>query len=350
MYSIKLRRLLITLAVLVCVAGIAVFAMLRFAHTPLDLTHAEKTISIPKGMHVPSMMRLLEQQRILTPLQTIQMRLWIRFCNADKKIKAGTYLLPNALTPDQIMKKLVDGDVVQFAVTIIEGQTTQDFFEKLKQNPAVVKTVLDLPPQEILAALNAPYTHLEGLFFPDTYFFPDGTTDLVLLKMAYDTMQRHLQTAWAQRSSQSILKTPYEALIMASIIEKEGRFHQEHAQISGVFHRRLAKKMRLQADPTVLYGFGDNRKDLNKADLKFNHPYNTYVHHALPPTPIALPGLHAIKAAVQPDTGNALYFVAKGDGSHHFSDTLTEHNRAVLQYQILKQEVIKKDVVKEDTQ
>src|SRR5690606_8403771 len=111
---------------------------------------------IPKGMHVPSMMRLFAQQRILTPLQTIQMRLWIRFCKADKKIKAGTYLLPNALTPDQIMKKLVDGDVVQFAVTIIEGQTTQDFFEKLKQNPAVVKTVLDSPPQEVLAALNAP--------------------------------------------------------------------------------------------------------------------------------------------------------------------------------------------------
>lgn len=186
-----------------------------------------------------------------------------------------------------------------------------------------------------MAELGAPDRDPEGQFAPDTYFFPRGTSDLAILEQAYDRMQTELETVWRERSPTAAVETPYEALILASIIEKETGLASERRQISGVFNRRLQRGMRLQTDPTVIYGLGaDFDGNLRRADLSRDTPYNTYTRRGLPPTPIALPGLDALRAAVDPDDGSALYFVATGspDGSHTFSATLEEHNRAVAAY------------------
>lgn len=307
---------------------------LRFVHAPLMLGNTPQTLSIKRGMTVKGVAKLLEEQKILSNIQAKQFLLWVKINKVDKKLKAGTYLLSGQMTPDQLMNKLVIGDVAQYAITIIEGQTFADFLEKLKSHPAVFQTLGNISETEMLALLNIPYPHLEGVFFPDTYYFSDQTKDITLLKLAYQTMQRNLETAWERRSDELAIRTPYEALILASIIEKEGQLSVERPLISGVFHRRLAKKMRLQADPTVLYGLGNKTKNITKADLKADNPFNTYVYPDLPPSPIALPGLDAIEAALHPDKSEALYFVAKGDGTHYFSVNLDEHNKAVQKYQL----------------
>lgn len=327
------RNLALAFIAMAFLAILATYVLLRFAYSPLSLNQNEHTISIQKGMSVRSVLNMLQKESILTPFQVKQFFLWIKFHGVEKSIKAGTYLLEAQVTPDQLMRKLVEGDVVQYALTIIEGHTAEDLLGQLQAHPAIVKTLTTLSEKEILRLLETDYPALEGIFFPDTYYFPAQTKDITVLKMAYQTMQQHLKRAWQHRGEPLAVKTPYEALILASIIEKEGQLHEEHSQISGVFHRRLFKKMRLQADPTVLYGLPIKPKEISKNDLKNEHPYNTYVHHHLPPTPIALPGLKAIKAALNPDDGQALYFVAKGDGSHYFSDTLEAHNKAVKKYQ-----------------
>lgn len=307
--------------------------LLHFVYTPLPLLH-QHTVSISKGMTVRSVLNLLQAQQVLDAGQAKQFFLWVKINRAEKKIKAGTYVLSGPLTADQLLNKLIRGDVVQQSLTIIEGQRVQEFLEKLKQHPMVEQTIGALSEEEILALLQAPYPYLEGIFFPDTYYFSDRTKDTVLLQLAYDTMQQHLAKAWDKRADNLVLKTPYEALILASIIEKEGQLRTEQPMISGVFHRRLLKKMRLQSDPTVIYGLSDKNKTLTRSDLKIDHPFNTYVHRNLPPSPIALPGLSAIDAALHPDDSETLYFVARGDssGSHVFSNTLEEHNQAVSQY------------------
>jgi UPF0755 protein len=189
-----------------------------------------------------------------------------------------------------------------------------------------------------MARLGYPGEHPEGRFFPDTYHFPNGTTDLDFLQRAYQTMQRRLQAAWEQRQPALILQSPYQALTLASIVEKETALASERAQVAGVFIRRLQKNMRLQTDPTVIYGLGAQFDgNLRRADLERDTPYNTYTRSGLPPTPIALPGAASLAAAVNPADGDALYFVAKGDGSHAFSDSLRQHNQAVQQYQLGQQ-------------
>ncbi|MGE4349527.1 MAG: endolytic transglycosylase MltG [Candidatus Berkiella sp.] len=327
----KITAICLTIIVSLC---LATYIELRFAHAPLMLGNVEHTLNIKRGMSVKSVAALLKEKNILSGIQSKQFLLWVKVNKADKKLKAGTYLLSGKLTPDQLMNKLIIGDVAQYAITIIEGQTVSDFLEKLKQHPAIFQTVEKLNEKEILALLEAPYPYLEGIFFPDTYYFPAQTQDITLLKLAYQTMQRHLTKAWEKRAETLAVHTPYEALILASIIEKEGQLSVERPLISGVFHRRLAKKMRLQADPTVLYALGNKTKNITKADLKMDNPFNTYVYPHLPPSPIALPGLDAIEAALHPDDSEALYFVAKGDGSHYFSANLNEHNKAVQKYQL----------------
>jgi UPF0755 protein len=228
---------------------------------------------------------------------------------------------------------LVEGRGVMYPLTIVEGWRFADLLGALRAHPAVVP--LGLAAEEIMAELGSPGLHPEGQFLPDTYVFPKGTTELVVLRSAHEALRAALDAAWLGRAAQTVLADPYSALILASIIEKETALPAERAKISGVFQQRLARGMRLQTDPTVIYGLGENFDgNLRRRDLARDTPYNTYTRRGLPPTPIALPSSASIEAAVNPELTDALYFVATGepDGSHRFSATVDEHNAAVREY------------------
>ena len=252
-------------------------------------------------------------------------------------IKAGEYELLPGLMPEALFALFVSGKTVSYSITLIEGWSFRQMMAEIEAHPVLQQTLSGLSPEAIMQKLGHEDEHPEGRFFPDTYSFQRNTTDLELLRRAYDRMSRILQDAWAERDENIQLKSPYEALILASIVEKETGAASERAEISGVFSRRLRKGMKLQTDPTVIYGMGDRYKgNIRRKDLKEDTPYNTYVHTGLPPTPICMPGADAIAAAVKPKAGKSLYFVAKGDGSHQFSDTLRQHNNAVRKYQLKK--------------
>ncbi len=255
--------------------------------------------------------------------------------NFSRQIKAGQYYFPVTPTPVELLEKLVRGEVVQYRLTIPEGWTFKQMLEAMRKHSRISATLNNLADEAIMRSLGYPEKHPEGLFYPDTYIFPDKITDIELLRRAYSTMQKVIEEEWQNRSDSIEVKTPYEALILASIVEKETGVQHERARIAGVFSRRLKKGMRLQTDPTVIYGMGSEFKgNIRHRDLRKDTPYNTYTRFGLPPTPIALPGRAAIRAALHPKKGNTLYFVAKGDGSHQFSVTLKEHNRAVARYQL----------------
>lgn len=257
---------------------------------------------------------------------------YARLTGAATRIHAGEYAIDPGTTPVRLLDKLVAGDVLMHQLTIVEGWRFSDLLRTVRGHSAIRPT--ELGEDEIMDALGKPDSHPEGQFLPDTYAFPRGTPDIELLEWAHRSLEERLQEAWARRSADVQISTPYEALILASIIEKETALETERRLISGVFHERLRRDMRLQTDPTVIYGLGDGFDgDLRRRDLSADTPYNTYTRRGLPPTPIALPGAAAIDAAVDPEAG-ALYFVATGlpDGSHYFSSTLEEHNRAVERY------------------
>lgn len=250
------------------------------------------------------------------------------------QIKAGGYLFEASTSPWELLRKLTQGETLLGKITIIEGWTFRQMREALDQNPRLRNDTKGMSDAELLTALGIEATHPEGLFFPDTYYFEHGSSDKALLLRAYHQMQQVLEEAWRDRPPGLPYKSPYELLIMASIIEKETAAPEERSLIAAVFLNRLRLGMRLQTDPTVIYGMGDRFDgNLRKADLITDTPYNTYTRAGLPPTPIALPGAASIRAAINPEASRALYFVSKGDGRHHFSSTLEEHNRAVARYQ-----------------
>jgi UPF0755 protein len=253
-----------------------------------------------------------------------------RIRGSATRIHAGEYLLESGLTAITLLEKLNRGNVYLHQFTIIEGWRFQDMLEQLRQHPAIVAG--DDSGTAIMTALGYPELDPEGQFLPDTYSFPDGTRDVALLRWANTALQSELDTAWANRADNGAIRSAYEGLILASIIEKETALTSERGLISGVMHERLRRGMRLQTDPTVIYGIGDNFDgNLTRAHLERDTPYNTYTRSGLPPTPIALDGAAAIRAAFEPVDSGALYFVATGnpDGSHAFSQTLEEHNAAV---------------------
>jgi len=255
---------------------------------------------------------------------------------ADKTaVQAGEYLFASGTSVLKLLKQLQDGDVRRYSVTLVEGWTFQQALDHLHRQEKIKSLLKDLSQSEQLQQLALQEAHPEGWFFPDTYSYTAQTTDVELLQQAYRKMQSILTKEWKQRAKNLPYETPYQALIMASIVERETAQPSERQQIAGVFVRRLQKKMRLQTDPTVIYGLGPAFDgNIRRKHLSQTTPYNTYVIDGLPPTPIALPGRDSLHAALHPDDSGALYFVAKGDGSHHFSETLEEHNRAVRQYQI----------------
>lgn len=260
---------------------------------------------------------------------------WVaRLSGKGTALKAGNYALEAALTPWDLLQKLTKGDVTQNEVKFIEGWTFQQMRQALDRAPGLQHETQGLSAGEIMARLGFPDQHPEGRFFPDTYFFSSGMSDLAILARAHKLMQTQLEGAWRDRAPNLPYATPDEALIMASIVEKETGQASERPMIAGVFVNRLRIGMLLQTDPTVIYGLGESFDgNLRRSDLLTDTPYNTYTRGGLPPTPIAMPGLGALQAALQPAETKALYFVARGNGSHQFSSTLAQHNQAVNRYQ-----------------
>jgi UPF0755 protein len=258
----------------------------------------------------------------------------VRLLGRASQIKAGSYLLEHPVTPLELLEVLAKGEVIPQQVSVIEGWTFKQLRATLDAEPDLKHDTAGLSDAEVLQRIGATEAHPEGLFFPDTYNFAAGSSDLAVLKRAYQSMQQHLQEGWAGREAGLPLKSPYQALILASIVEKETGTPEDRPMIAGVFINRLRKGMLLQTDPTVIYGLGSKFDgNLRKRDLLADTPYNTYTRAGLTPTPIALPGLAALQATLHPAQTDALYFVARGDGSSHFSGSLNEHNRAVNKYQ-----------------
>jgi UPF0755 protein len=297
---------------------------------------AARTYTIEAGDSLAKVARELKAEGVIEYPQVWQ---WYgRYTKAAARIKAGEYSLEANLSPQQLLDVFVGGEVVLHRVTLIEGSRSRDAM-RLLQDEALL-TALDCEDLQacVTEALELEqYASLEGLFFADTYAFSRGTGALDVLRMASDRLQQVLAQEWERRAKDLPYESAYEALIMASIIEKETAVPSERAEIAGVFVRRLKKGMRLQTDPTVIYGLGDAYDgNIRSRDLKADNAYNTYRIHGLPPTPIALVGREAIHAALHPADGKALFFVARGDGTHVFSETLAQHNRAVQQYQVRK--------------
>jgi len=290
-------------------------------------------IEVEPGASVRSVLAKLESGGTLRNARAVAW--YLRLQRRKPRMQSGAYELPAHASPAQILALFEEGKVILEQVTVVEGATFADFLEALEQHPRVAHTLRGKSPAEIMAALGHPGLAPEGEFFPDTYRFAANTTDAAILALAYDSMQRALAAAWQVRSPDLPIATPYEALILASVIEKEAALERERALIAGVFVNRLRKGMRLQSDPTVIYGLGEHYDGtIHTRDLLRDNAYNTYTREGLPPTPIALPGRESLLAAVRPAGTAALYFVATGlgDGAHHFSSTLEEHNSAVQTY------------------
>lgn len=267
-------------------------------------------------------------------MQPPEFEVLARVLRRERAIKAGNYFFAQAPTPLELLEKLTRGDVLQAEIRLIEGWTFAQFRAELNASPDLRHDTKGLDDAEILKRLQVSETHPEGLFFPDTYLFAKGSSDLNVLRRAYRAQQRHLKAEWEARSPNVPYATPYEALIMASIVEKETGRPQERDMVAGVLVNRLRIGMRLQVDPTVIYGLGAAFDgNLKKAHLLEDGPYNTYTRAGLPPTPIAMPGVASLHAALQPAKTDALYYVSRGDGSSHFSKSIEEHNRAVSKYQ-----------------
>jgi UPF0755 protein len=309
--------------------------LVYYAISPLKLQPNSQEINIQSGSGLKSIANQLVAQGVLKePWRFILIG---KLLQKEQFLQAGSYTLNKNISPYQLLLSLNHGKTTQGSITFIEGRTFEQMRQKLAINDAVKQTIAGLPEPEILKLIGSPHSVAEGLFFPDTFYFDRNTTDINLLKISYNAMQSKLEKAWQGRDQGLPYKTSYQALIMASIIEKETGKASERPMIAGVFLNRLRIGMRLQTDPTVIYGMGLRFDgNIRKKDLAIDTPYNTYTRSGLPPTPIAMPGLAAIEAALHPANTKALYFVGKGDGSHAFSNSLDEHNRAVAKYQLKK--------------
>lgn len=305
----------------------------RLWQAPLNIPETGYRLQVERGASLRGVAQSLAQDGVLAHPELLV--LFGRLEGSDARIKLGEYALSPDLTGPELLRLLEEGRVVQYQVTLPEGITLAQALQRLSRAEGLTR-VLAGPDDPRLAALVTPYPHPEGLFFPDSYQFTRGDSDLDILERAHRRMREVLGAEWAAKADGLPLETPYEALILASIVERETGLVEERKTIAGVFVRRLQKRMRLQTDPTVIYGLGAGFDgNLRRVHLNDDaNPYNTYRHHGLPPTPIALPGRAAINAALHPADGNALYFVARGDGGHAFSATLAEHNQAVRKYQL----------------
>ncbi|MFT7674964.1 MAG: UPF0755 protein [Gammaproteobacteria bacterium] len=328
------KKLFLTgLSLLILFTTILGVKLYIFQHESLNLASKDQTFLIKSGSNIKSIAENLTQQKVINdPWLFI---LLARLRGLETKVRAGEFHLEKAKTPDKLLDLFSRGVSVQYRFTVIEGWTFRQFLTELQKVDELDHRINHLSDQDIMTTLGFEGQHPEGLFFPDTYRFPKGTSDVDFLHRSYRLMNKHLNREWKSRDNDLPLNSPYEALILASIIERETGVPEERPLIAGVFVNRLRKNMRLQTDPTVIYGLGDEFDgNIRFKDLRTDTPYNTYTRKGLTPTPIALPGLKSIQAALHPEKTKAIYFVAKGDGSHYFSETLEEHNRAVRKYQL----------------
>lgn len=328
MKTIKELALWVTFLLLIA-AGLFAY----YARTPIPLEHTPVEFALKQGSSLKSAAHQIQQAGGL------KSEWWFvllgRTLGKATQIKPGNYQLEHEVTPLQLLNMISKGQVATSSLTIIEGTTFKELRDTLNADLTLRHDSAGMSEAEILKRIDATEPTAEGLFFPDTYNFDRGSSDLIVLKRAYQLMQRHLQENWDKRDANLPFETPYQALILASIVEKETGQPGDRPMIASVFVNRLRKNMRLQTDPTVIYGMGDKFDgNLRKRDLTRDTPYNTYTRSGLTPTPIALPGLAALQAALHPAPSKALYFVARGDGSSQFSESLVEHNNAVNRYQL----------------
>jgi len=322
----------VTLAVLM-VAATLVHDWLRREYLSPGPAAAASRIQVEQGSSVRAVLARLEAQGVVHNARAV---VWyLRLLAEQPRMQAGTYEIPPHASPEQIITMFEEGKVLLEQLTVVEGSTFADFLELLAHEPDVTHTLAGKTPAEVMTALGHAGENPEGRFFPDTYRFAANTADAVILGVAWEKMSQELAAAWAARSPKLPFDSPTQALILASMVEKEAQLKSERRRIAGVFVARLRKGMRLQSDPTVIYGLGAKYDgQIHTRDLLTDTPYNTYTRAGLPPAPIALPGRESLMAAVQPDETGELYFVASGlgDGAHHFSKTLQEHNSAVKAY------------------
>ena len=325
-----MRRLLV---LLLLIAGALGGGAAWWLQQPLDLGGAAALeLEIEPGTTPRGVARAVVAAGVRTDARLLYG--WFRVSGQDRRIKAGNYEIPTGTTPQGLLQKLARGEETLRALTLVEGWNFRQVRAALAREEGLRHDATALDDAQLMDKLGRPGVAPEGRFFPDTYTYAKGSSELALLRRALHAMDRRLEAAWAQRASDTPLKSADEALILASIVEKETGLASDRAHIAGVFTNRLRVGMLLQTDPTVIYGLVEKFDgNLRKRDLQTDHPWNTYTRPGLPPTPIAMPGKAALLAAVQPQQTRALYFVAKGDGSSHFSATLDEHNRAVNRYQ-----------------
>lgn len=319
---------MVVLGLTVVAAGIMFWSLqpiINASQSPIAFT-------VKPGSGIRSTSQQIAQQGI--PVQPALFEILARITGKSAKIKAGTYEIKPGMTPVNLIDQLVRGEFAQESLAIIEGWTFKQMRQAIASHKGLKQDTASWTEKELLAKVAPEHSKAEGLFFPDTYRFAKGSSDLQVYKQAYSLMMKRLNEEWAQRDPDLPYRSPYEALIMASIVEKETGVEADRTMVAGVFVNRLKSGMMLQTDPTVIYGMGERFDgNIRKRDLLADTPYNTYTRTGLPPTPIALPGRASLAAAMRPAKTKALYFVARGDGSSHFSSSLEEHNRAVDKYQ-----------------
>ncbi len=331
-----IRKLLVLLETGVVLAGLVLGAAFwqqnEALHQPLNVTQ-EQLLDVPAGSTPTGVLNRLEADGVVK--DAFWLRLYWRFNLSGQSLHSGEYRMTPGMDAQSLLTLWQRGEVVQYSLTLVEGWNFRQVRAALAKQPKLEQTLTGLSDNELMARLGHPDVYPEGRFFPDTYRYVRGMSDIELLKQAYNRLDEVLDEEWAKRAADVPYVDPYQALIMASLVEKETGVPQERGQIAGVFVRRLRLGMLLQTDPTVIYGLGERYNGkLTRAHLKEATPYNTYVIAGLPPTPISLVGREAIHAALNPVSGNSLYFVARGDGSHVFSADLDAHNAAVREYQL----------------
>ena len=326
------RRLLIVLLFLAGLAAVVAGAAAWWLGQPLRMASQSIELEVEPGTTPRGVAPAVVRAGVQTDARWLYY--WFRLSGQDRQIRAGNYELNAGVTPRSLLQKLVRGEESLRAITFVEGWTFRQMRALMAKEEFLKHDTALMSEADIMAALGKPGMAAEGMFFPDTYTYAKGSSELAVLRRAQHAMERRLHEAWAQRSADTPLKSAYEALILASIVEKETGKASDRGQIAGVFSNRLRVGMRLQTDPSVIYGLGANFDgNLRRRDLQTDTPWNTYTRAGLPPTPIAMPGKASLMAAVRPDPTKAYYFVARGDGSSHFSANLEEHNRAVNRYQ-----------------
>lgn len=322
----------------VLLAAVLATSILWWANSPLRLPSGSNSLdlSIEPGTRPAAIAQAVADAGVQVQPQLLWW--WFRLSGQARHLRAGGYEIPAGATPSSLTRMLARGEESLLTLSLIEGWNWRQVRQALAHASDLKHDSQPLNDEALMQALGRPGVHPEGQFYPDTYSYAKGSSELALLRRAMHAMDKHLAAAWAERSAQVAVQTPAQALTLASIIEKETGRPQDRAMISSVFNNRLRIGMRLQTDPSVIYGLGTAFDgNLRKTDLLADTPYNTYTRAGLPPTPIAMPGRAALWAAVQPASSSAVYFVARGDGSSAFSTTLEEHNRAVAQYQLRKQ-------------